>query len=87
MQVKKGVKQRSKISLGLLCRALCITRNFCDPQNPLFIIESGFYSRAGYNGPCTVHETSLKMHSISFYYFHPKMTFVDVKSYIIHIDN
>ena len=80
MQVKKGVKQRSKISLGLLCRGLCITRNFSDPQNLLFIIKSGFYSRAGYNGASTVHKTSLKMHSSSFYYFHTKMTFVDVNS-------
>ena len=70
MQVKKGVKQRSKISLGLLCRALCITRNFSD--------STAGYTQ--YNGACTVHDTSLKMHSSSFYYFHPKMTFVDVKS-------
>ena len=80
MQGKKGVKQRSKISLGLLCIALCITRNFSDPQNPLFIIESGFYSRVSYNGACKVHETSLRVYSSSFYYFHPKMTSVDVKS-------
>ena len=77
MQVKKGVKQRSKISLGLLCRGLCITRNFSDPQNLLFIIKSGFYSRAW----CKYgHETSLKMYSSSFYNFHTKITLVDVNS-------
>ena len=34
---------------GLYCRAVCITN-----QNPRFIIESGFKSRAGYNGARTV---------------------------------
>ena len=33
---------------------VCITRNFSEPQNLRFIIESGFKSRAGYNGGCTV---------------------------------
>ena len=28
--------------------------NFFEPQNPRFIIESGFKSRAGYNGARTV---------------------------------
>ena len=42
-------------SLGLYCRAVCITRNFSEPQNPRFIIESGFKSRAGYAGTRTVH--------------------------------
>ena len=34
---------------SLYCRALCNTRNISEPQNPRFIIESGFKSRAGYN--------------------------------------
>ena len=29
--------------------------NFSDLKNPRFIIESGFKSRAGYNGARTVH--------------------------------
>ena len=35
---------------SLYCRAVCIKRNFSLLQNPRFIIESGFQSRAGYNG-------------------------------------
>ena len=31
-----------------------IHRNFSDLKNPRFIIESGFKSRAGYNGARTV---------------------------------
>ena len=30
------------------------TKNFSEPQNPRFIIKSGFKSRAGYNGARTV---------------------------------
>ena len=41
-------------SWGLHCRAVCITRNFSEPQNPQLIIESGFKSRAGYDGARTV---------------------------------
>ena len=40
---------------GLYCRAVCITRNFSESQNPRFIIESSFKSRAGYNGACRVN--------------------------------
>ena len=29
--------------------------NFSDPTNPRFVIESGFKSRAGYNGVCTLY--------------------------------
>ena len=43
-----------KSSCGLYCRAVCITRNISESQNPWFIIESGFKSRAGYNGARTV---------------------------------
>ena len=32
--------------------------NFFEPQNPRFIIESGFKSRAGYNGARTVFDAS-----------------------------
>ena len=39
---------------GLYCRAVCITRNFSELQNPRFIIESGFKSRADYNSTRTV---------------------------------
>ena len=34
---------------GLCCKAVCITRNFSEDQNLLFVIESGVKSRAGYN--------------------------------------
>ena len=33
--------------------------NFFDLKNPRFIIESGFKSRAGYNGARTVHDLSI----------------------------
>ena len=36
--------------------SVCFTRNFPEPQNPRFIIESGFKSRAGYNGARTVYK-------------------------------
>ena len=40
---------------GLWCRAVYITRGlFCRTQNPWLINESGFKSRAGYNGASTV---------------------------------
>ena len=34
--------------------AVFITRNFSEPQNPRFINENSFKSRADYNGACTV---------------------------------
>ena len=34
---------------GLYCRAVCITKNFSEAQNPQFIIKSSFKSRVGYN--------------------------------------
>ena len=40
---------------GLYCRAVCITRNFSESQNLRFIIESGFKSRAGYDGARRVY--------------------------------
>ena len=33
--------------------------NFSEPKNPRFIIESGFKSRAGYNGARTVYKSSI----------------------------
>ena len=44
-----------KISWDLYCRAVCIAKNFFEPQNPRFIIESNFKSRAGYNSAHTVY--------------------------------
>ena len=43
-----------KIRCSLYCRAVCVTRNISQTQYPRFLIESGFKSRAGYNGACTV---------------------------------
>ena len=43
-----------KLCCGLCCRAACITRNFFKTQNPQLINESGFNSRAAYNGVRTV---------------------------------
>ena len=51
--IKKKRKQQGK-SCSLYCRAVCTTRNFYVPKNPRFIIESGFKSRAVYDGSCTV---------------------------------
>ena len=45
-----------KKSCCLYYKAVCITRNFSEPQNLQFIIKSGFKSRVGYNGACTVSE-------------------------------
>ena len=42
--------------LGFILQSGFITKNFSEPQNPRFIIESGFKSRAGYNGARTVHK-------------------------------
>ena len=44
------------------CRAVYNTRNLFETQNPRFIIESGFKSRAGYNGAHTIcrSKTALK---------------------------
>ena len=33
-----------------------LQKNFSGPQNPRFIIESGFKSRAVFNGACTVYQ-------------------------------
>ena len=40
--------------IGKEWAAVCITINFSEPQNPRFIIESSFKSRAGHNGTGTV---------------------------------
>ena len=48
-------EKQEKISCGLYCKAVCITRNFSEPKIPRFIIKSSFKSRAGYNGARTVH--------------------------------
>jgi hypothetical protein len=34
---------------GLYCRAVCITKNFSEAQNPQFIIKSSFKPGVGYN--------------------------------------
>ena len=44
------------ISRCLYCKAVCITRDFSESQNPRFINESIFKSRTVYNGACTVHQ-------------------------------
>ena len=51
---KNESEKIGEISYGLYCRVVCITRNFFEFQNPRFIIESGFKSRADYNGARTV---------------------------------
>ena len=50
----------TRIENTFYCRAVCITRNFSDSQNPQFIIKSGFSSRAGYYGVCYTHSVSPK---------------------------
>ena len=42
------------LNLRFLLKSGCITRNFSEPLNPRFIIDSGIKSRAGHNGTCTV---------------------------------
>ena len=37
------------ISSALYLRAVCITRNFSETQNPRFLNESGFKSGVGYD--------------------------------------
>ena len=49
-----------KLSCGLYCRAVCITRNFSESQNTRFIIKSRIF-----NGACTVYEISLFTFHIS----------------------
>ena len=39
--------EKGGISCGLYCRAVCITINFSESQNPRFIIKRGFKSRVG----------------------------------------
>ena len=49
-----------KVKIGQIVAAVytaerfVFSRNFSEPQNPQFIFESGFKSRAGYNGARTV---------------------------------
>ena len=47
-------RKKGQISCGLRCRAVFIRRKLSEPQNPWFIIKSGFKSRAGYDGARTV---------------------------------
>ena len=57
-----GIPFKSLKKCGLY---YCINRNFSEPQKPHFIIESGFKSRAGYNGTCTVRIQELQPRKIS----------------------
>ena len=51
---KRGENEKSrKIFLGLYCREVCINP-FSESQNPWFVFGSGFKSRLGYNGVCTL---------------------------------
>ena len=47
------MKKSRKIFLGLYCREVCIN-SFSESQNPWFVFGSGFKSRIGYNGACTL---------------------------------
>ena len=71
------LSKNEKMSCGIYCRALCITRNFSKSQNLRFIIKSGFKPRAGYNGTRTVIQkqfTSTKYNDLllSSLQFHSK---------------
>ena len=50
----KKWKIGKNISRGLCCRAAYTAKNFFKTQNPRLINESGFKSRAAYDGACTV---------------------------------
>ena len=45
------------------CKAVCIARNFSEPQNAQFIIESSFKSIAGYNGAQMVYIIHSNLHN------------------------
>ena len=49
-----------KLAAAYIAERFVYTQNFSEPQNPRFIIESGFKSRAGYNGARTVDKIILK---------------------------
>ena len=53
-----------QINCGLYCRVVCNTRTFSEPHNPRFIIESGFKSRADYNGVRNVFRSPNVAHQI-----------------------
>ena len=51
---------RSNLDEVYTAERFILQRNFSEPKNPRFIIESGFKSRAGHNGARTVVVLSLK---------------------------
>ena len=59
-QKRKNISNYNNIIIILaavyIAERLELQGNFFEPQNPRFIIESGFKSRAGYNGARTVYE-------------------------------
>ena len=72
-------------SIGLFCRVVCIERNFCDPQNPLFKIKIGLCSRASYNGACTVHMLFLTLYfDINFDDFLELQIYAGPNVHVVH---
>ena len=63
-----------KIAEVYIAEWFIFTRNFFESQNPRFIIESGFKSRAGYNGARTV---------VSFQTLHTKKIWENKTRYIL----
>ena len=60
---------QEKKCCGLCCRAAYITRNFFKTQNPRLINESGFKSRAAYDGARTVAKNQPYVFSWNFHIF------------------
>ena len=56
IKLSKSGKKHVKLAAVYATERLVFTRNFSEPQNPRFIIKSGFNSRAGYDGAHTVVE-------------------------------
>ena len=54
-----GSENIGKKCCGLCYRAACITKNFLKTHNPQLINESGFKSRAAYDGACMVYGMEL----------------------------
>ena len=59
------IEQKLEKTTFLLYICTTFPGNFSEPQNPRFIIESGFKSRAGYNGARTVFNLKLIVDSES----------------------
>ena len=59
IKLSKSGKKHVKLAAVYATERLVFTRNFSEPQNPRFIIKSGFNSRAGYNGARTVVKSGL----------------------------